>query len=108
MNRTELSTELSASPQLSVSDVSAVKAAGFRSIICNRPDGEVPDQPPFSAIAGEASRHGIEARHIPFPSGQMTDADVAAFRAAAAEVPRPILGYCASGRRVATVARRRA
>ncbi|MGI9500254.1 MAG: beta-lactamase hydrolase domain-containing protein, partial [Geminicoccaceae bacterium] len=38
---------LSVSPQITTSDIEAIAAAGFRSIICNRPDGEAPDQPSF-------------------------------------------------------------
>ncbi len=104
MMKTELSQELSSSPQISSGDVADVKAAGFRSILCLRPDGEAPGQPPFSAIATEARQLGLEARYIPIVPGRMGDADIVAFRRAVAELPKPILGYCASGRRVAAAA----
>ncbi len=102
--KTELSHELSASPQIGIADVVDAKAAGFRSILCLRPDGEGPGQPPFSAIATEAQQQGLESRYVPIVPGKMGDADVAAFRRAVAELPKPILGYCASGRRVAAAA----
>ncbi|MFZ0209065.1 MAG: sulfur transferase domain-containing protein [Roseiarcus sp.] len=99
-----LSPDLSASPQLSLADVAEVKAAGFRSILCDRPDGEAADQPLFAAIAGEAARLGLESRYVPIVSGKMTGGDVAAFGAAVAELPKPILAYCGSGKRVTLAA----
>src|SRR5271163_4646780 len=99
-----LSPDLSASPQLSLADVAKAKTAGFRSILSNRPDGEAPDQPPFAAIAREAANLGLESRYVAIVSGKMTDEDVAAFRAAVAELPKPILAYCGSGRRVTLAA----
>jgi hypothetical protein len=38
---------LSVSPQIAPADMAELKMAGFRSIICNRPDGEGADQPTF-------------------------------------------------------------
>ena len=99
-----LSPDLSASPQLSLADVAKAKTAGFRSILSNRPDGEAPDQPPFAAIAREAANLGLESRYVAIVSGKMTDEDVAAFKAAVAELPKPILAYCGSGRRVTLAA----
>ena len=37
--------ELSVSPQISADDISAIAQAGYRAIVCNRPDGEAADQP---------------------------------------------------------------
>jgi sulfide:quinone oxidoreductase len=38
-----LTAHLSVSPQILVSEMQALSEAGFKSIICNRPDGEGPD-----------------------------------------------------------------
>jgi sulfide:quinone oxidoreductase len=59
-----ISPHLSASRQISQSDVADAKAAGFRSILCNRPDGEAAEQPPFAAIAREAGRFAASAKPI--------------------------------------------
>ena len=99
-----LSPDLSASPQLSLADVAEAKVAGFQSILCDRPDGEAADQPLFAEIAEEAARVGLESSYVPIVSGQMTDGDVAAFRAAVAKLPKPILAYCGSGKRVTLAA----
>lgn len=38
--RTAIDDNFSTSPQISVEDLIDIKAAGFRSVICNRPDNE--------------------------------------------------------------------
>ena len=48
-----LTANLSVTPQITASDMQAIKDAGFRAIICNRPDGEGADQPTFEEIAKE-------------------------------------------------------
>ncbi|CAB3805730.1 hypothetical protein LMG28138_05716 [Pararobbsia alpina] len=50
MQLRKLTAEMSVSLQITASDLSAIQTAGFRSIICNRPDGEGSDLPTFSEI----------------------------------------------------------
>lgn len=56
----KITDDLSVSPQFAPADVAAIKAAGFRAIICNRPDGEGADQPDFDAIEAAAKVEGLE------------------------------------------------
>ena len=42
--------DLAVSPQIAPEEIEAVKAAGFASIVCNRPDGESFDQPAFAEV----------------------------------------------------------
>ena len=91
------------SPQIAPEDMNAIKAAGIRAIICNRPDGEGADQPTFEEIEAAAKSAGIEALYVPVQSGMVRDEDVAAFSAALKELPRPVLAYCRSGTRSATL-----
>lgn len=88
------------SGQINAVDVGQIAADGFRSIICNRPDNESPGQPSFAEIDAAARTAGIAARYIPVTPGQ-TDPRQAAqeFRAALAELPKPVLAYCRSGAR---------
>ena len=61
--------------QISVEDLTAIKAAGFKSIVCHRPDGEAADQPSFASIRQAAAGLGIEMRHIPVgPMGVTAEA----------------------------------
>ena len=70
---------LSVSPQITAEDVAAIRDAGFRAIICNRPDGEGADQPNFEEIEAAARAAGLEARYLPVTSGMVRDEDAAAF-----------------------------
>ena len=98
-----LSNELSVAPQPLAGDMRAVAEAGFRSIICNRPDGEGVDQPGFTEIERAAEEHGLVARYLPAESGKVTDEQGAAFSALLAELPKPILAYCRTGMRSTTM-----
>ncbi len=60
-----ISDNLSVSPQISVADVATIKGAGFELIVCNRPDGESPDQTPFADIAAACAENHIEIIHQP-------------------------------------------
>lgn len=103
MELKEISPKVTVSPQIVAEDMVAIRAAGIRAIICNRPDGEGADQPSFEEIEAAANAEGIEARYVPVTSGMVTDEDVAAFGTALAEVQRPVLAYCRTGTRSATL-----
>ena len=98
-----LTEALSVSPQISVADVAEAKAQGFRAIICNRPDGEGADQPSFDEIEAAALAQGMEARYVPVTPGLVRDADAEAMAQALREMPGPVLGYCRTGTRSATL-----
>lgn len=99
MSMKQLSPQLSVSAQLSPADIAAAAAAGFRSIICNRPDGETPDQPQASAIEQAASRAGLAFAYVPAIAGSLTGDDAAAMAKALGDLPGPVLAYCRSGAR---------
>ncbi|WP_374618167.1 TIGR01244 family sulfur transferase [Pandoraea sp.] len=103
MNIKQLSDSFSVSPQVLVTDIPAVAEMGFRTIICNRPDGEGPDQPTFVELADIAQRHGIQVHYLPVASGQVSDADVSAFGECLQNAPQPVLAYCRTGTRSATL-----
>jgi sulfide:quinone oxidoreductase len=103
MDVKKISPAFSVSPQIAPDDVADLKAEGFRAIICNRPDGEGPDQPSFEEIEAAAKAAGLEARYVPVASGMVKDEDVAAFGAALEPLPSPVLAYCRSGTRSATL-----
>jgi sulfide:quinone oxidoreductase len=87
------------SPQILASDVAGIAAGGFKSVICNRPDGEAPDQTPYAQVEAEALKAGLAFRYIPVVSGAMTHEDVEAMAAALKELPAPVFAYCRSGAR---------
>ncbi|MBJ3775987.1 bifunctional protein tyrosine phosphatase family protein/NAD(P)/FAD-dependent oxidoreductase [Acuticoccus mangrovi] len=103
MNLKRIDARLSVSPQIEVADVATLKAAGYRAIICNRPDGEGADQPTFQEIETAARAAGLETRYLPVKSGMVLDEDAKSFGAAMEELPGPVLAYCRTGTRSATL-----
>jgi uncharacterized protein (TIGR01244 family) len=99
MSITEIAPGYAVSPQIAPEDVAEIAARGFRSIICNRPDGESPGQPPVDAVRAEAERLGLGFAFVPVVSGAIDAEDVADFRAALDALPGPVLAYCRSGTR---------
>ncbi|MCO5398233.1 aminotransferase class V-fold PLP-dependent enzyme [Ralstonia soli] len=97
--RSTAATGLTTSRQIAPSDMKAIRDAGFRSVICNRPDGESVDQPAFAEIAAAAHELGLEARYLPVEPNGIGDAQVDAFGALVDALPKPILAYCRSGNR---------
>lgn len=86
-------------PQLDAGDIAALAAQGWRSLICNRPDGEATDQPASAELAQVAAAHGLAWRYLPIVSGQWRDTDVTAFAEALRRLPTPALAFCRSGTR---------
>ncbi len=103
MDFRKISPDLTVSPQIAAADVAAIKAEGYRSIICNRPDGEGADQPGFEEIEAAARTAGLETRYIPIQAGLVRDEDAEDFGAALREMPGPVLAYCRTGTRSATL-----
>ncbi|MCV6592840.1 MAG: bifunctional protein tyrosine phosphatase family protein/NAD(P)/FAD-dependent oxidoreductase [Silicimonas sp.] len=99
----KISPKISVSPQIAPDDLAAIKAEGFRAVICNRPDGEGADQPSFEEIENAARAEGLETHYVPVQSGMVTDDNVAEFSKALEALPRPLLAYCRTGTRSATL-----
>ena len=103
MDLKKITEKTAVSPQITTQDIAAIKEAGFRAIICNRPDGEGADQPSFEEIEAAAKKVGLEAAYVPVTSGKVRDEDVESFGAALKDLPRPVLAYCRTGTRSATL-----
>lgn len=99
MEFTKLTDRLTTSPQIRLEEVAEIAAAGFRSIICNRPEGEEQGQPTADQIGAAARGAGLGFAHVPAVSGAITDADGLAMKRALDELPGPVLAYCRSGAR---------
>lgn len=95
--------KISVTPQITPADMKAIKDAGYKAIISNRPDGEGADQPSFEEIQKAAKKAGLEAAYVPVEAGKVTDDNVTEFGAALKGLPRPVLTYCRTGTRSATL-----
>ena len=103
MKVTKLTPNISVAHQLTEQDLAEAAAAGFKTIINNRPDGEVPDQPRSEELASATKRLGLAYHHIPAVSGQISNDQVEAFRTALGGAEKPALAFCRTGTRSATL-----
>jgi len=95
--------EISVSPQIALDDLAGLKAAGFTTLINNRPDGEAPDQPASAAMQAAAAAAGLDYHYIPLGrdgvSPEMVERTAAALEGSAG----PVLAFCRSGTRSTTL-----
>ena len=95
--------QVSVSPQISPDDLPALKAAGFTSIINNRPDGESPDQPSSATMQAAAQKAGLAYHYIPLGREGVSSQMVEDERAVLEGSDGPVLCYCRSGTRSTTL-----
>lgn len=91
------------SPQIAPEDLPALRAAGYTTIIDNRPDGEIP--PPLRAaeMRRAAESAGFAFVDNPVIGGAITLDNVTRQREAIDAATGPVLAYCASGNRSSIV-----
>jgi sulfide:quinone oxidoreductase len=97
-----LQPDYAVAPQLLPEQMAAAAAAGFRTIVCNRPDAEEADQPSAAVLAAAARDHGLGFVYLPV-AGQPDQAAVDAVRGLEGQGAGPVLGFCRTGRRAAMV-----
>jgi len=89
-------------PQITVDDLDEIAAAGFRTVIANRPDGEGGlHQPRMGQIRARSEALGLTFIALPF-SGAPTPEVVERTGNILSEAETPILAYCRSGTRSIT------
>lgn len=94
----QITEEYSVAPQIGIEHLPLIKAAGFKTVISNRPDAE-DGAVPHDAIEAAAKEAGLTFRYLPVVSGQMTQENIDDQAAALDALPKPILAYCRSGTR---------
>lgn len=94
-----LTPAIAVAPQIAPEDVEAARAAGFTTVVNNRPDGEAPGQPAGASIAAACSDAGLAYVAIPVGPAGIGEGEIAAMAATLAAAPGPVLAYCRSGTR---------
>lgn len=103
MDIRKLTPDYAVSPQISPADMAAIKAAGFTTVIDNRPDGEIPSVLQESTMRQAAEALGLTFVNNPIIGGALTEANVTQQRAAMDAAKGPVFAYCASGNRCSIV-----
>ncbi len=98
---TQIEDGMSIAPQIDISELEALAAAGVKMLINNRPDGEDGGQPTSEETQAAAAQHGIAYRHIPVTASTLSLDDIDRFASAMADADGPVLAYCRSGYRSA-------
>lgn len=91
------------SPQIDPEDIEAIAAAGFTTVICNRPDEEVAPSHRADVVAEAAKAAGLSFHVLPLTHQTMTPDRVAQQRRLIEEASGPVLAYCASGTRCSVI-----
>jgi hypothetical protein len=91
------------SPQITPEDLPAIKAAGFTTVIDNRPDAEIPSALHAANMRAAAEALGLEFVENQVISGGLTAENVEKQAAALAAAEGPVFAYCASGNRCSIV-----
>jgi uncharacterized protein (TIGR01244 family) len=94
-----LTPAVSVAPQIAPGDCAAARAAGFTTIVNNRPDGEAAGQPAGDAIAAACAEAGLAYVAIPVGAAGIGPDEITAMAAALAAAPGPVLAFCRSGTR---------
>ena len=103
MDIRHLTATYAVSPQIGPEDVATLKAQGFATVICNRPDREIPGDIHAAVIGPLVEAAGMVFVDNPVTGGALTMDNVAAQGAAIAEAQGPVFAYCASGNRSSIV-----
>ena len=101
MNIIKLTDNISVAPQIQPDDMPAIAKAGFKSLICNRPNDEALGQPPYDSIANMAMECGIKPIYQPVIASQITKQNIDDFFHNITNEHGPILAYCRTGTRCA-------
>lgn len=102
MNIKKINSAFSVSDQLCPDDIPSLRAIGFSTIICNRPDGE-DTQPVFSDLEDSAKGSGMTLFYLPVTQESLSVADVTAFKEICDNAPGSVLAFCRSGQRSLTL-----
>ena len=94
----ELPGDVFVAGQLLPAQIQALAEQGVMTFINNRPDMEAPMQPSSQEFEKLAQDLGVDYHHIPMAGG-LTSGLIEASETAYANLPRPIVAFCASGTR---------
>ena len=103
MKLAQVSDTFAVSPQLEPGDMCGLADAGFSAVICNRPDGEEPNQPDVASMREAAEAAGLAFHHIPVSGGEFPPVSIKAFAKVRSEADGKVLAFCRTGTRSITL-----
>jgi len=100
----QITPEFAVAGQLDADDIARAAAAGFKTIINNRPDGEERAQP--TAAEGQDAARAANVAYVYLPATKhdiFTEEAVGRMASVLAEAEGPVLAHCKSGQRSAVL-----
>jgi uncharacterized protein (TIGR01244 family) len=94
-----LTESVAVAPQLTPEGMVAVAAAGYRVVINNRPDGEVPEQLSSDVMRAAAEAAGLRYVYYPLDAFNYPGDDISPIRELFDNGADPVLAFCRSGTR---------
>jgi uncharacterized protein (TIGR01244 family) len=85
--------------QIGAGDIAEIAAAGYRTLINNRPDGEQEGQLSSQEAMRQAEAAGMSYHYLPITAATLTTAQVEEFERLLASIEGPVLAHCRSGTR---------
>ena len=95
----QINESISVAPQIAVEHVAEIAAAGYKTIVNNRPDDEDAGQPSGDAIRAAAEAAGLKYVAIPVTHAGFSHPQIDAMTQALTDSEGPVLAYCRSGTR---------
>ena len=99
----KLSESLSVAAQITPQDVSNIAAQGFTTVVCNRPDGEVPYQASMDEIETACNAVGLLFVRYPVNAMNFPGADLDGLGELFDDPSQSVLAYCRTGTRCANL-----
>ena len=88
-----------AAPQVNPEDMAALAEAGFTTVICNRPDVEIPPSHHAAVMQQAAEAAGLDFHILPLTHQTFTPENIARHNSFVESASGRCLAYCASGTR---------
>lgn len=103
MRIVKLTDTVAVSEQITAADVAEIAAAGYRVLVNNRPDGEVPGQPSSDEIEAAARAVGLDYHYLPVTAMDFPGPGFVHLSKLLNDKQRPVLAFCRSGTRCANL-----
>lgn len=99
MKKIQIHDNFSVSEQITLDEMKILADDGVKTLICNRPDGEEPNQVKCSDIKAAAEENGINFVHIPVPGREIPEEALQDFLKVIDGCNDKIHAYCRTGTR---------
>lgn len=103
MDIRHITPDYAVSPQISPEDAAAIAEAGFKLVICNRPDSEIGPDLHAAQIRAAIEGAGLTFEELPLSQETMTLDNAARHRSLIEGAEGPVLAYCRTGTRCSVV-----